>query len=58
MKIGNNQRGRGPPNIRIQGHTCHRILRMLPFPRRSPKFTQLYIYDTDNGMGNRIQGLG
>ncbi|CAK8540789.1 unnamed protein product [Lathyrus sativus] len=58
MKIDNNQRGRGPPIIRIQGQTCHRIGSMLPFPGHSPKFSQLYIYDTDNEIGNRMQSFG
>ena len=58
MKIDNNQRGRGPSNIRIHGQTFHRIGSMLPLPGHSPKFARLYIYDTDNEIGNKIQGLG
>lgn len=49
--------GRGPPNIRIQGQPCHRIGSMLPMPGQAPKFAQLYIYDTENEIDNRIQGL-
>jgi hypothetical protein len=49
--------GRGPPTIRLQGQTCHRIGSMLPMPRKHPKFAQLYIYDTENELANRIQGL-
>ncbi|CAI8585366.1 unnamed protein product [Vicia faba] len=40
--------GSGPPNIRIHGQTCHRIGSMLPLTGQSPKFAQLYVYDTDN----------
>jgi hypothetical protein len=49
--------GRGPPTIRIQGQTCHRIGSMLPMPGKHPKFAQLYIYDTENEVANRMQGL-
>lgn len=48
---------RGPPTIRIQGQSCHRIGSMLPLPGRPPKFAQLYIYDTDNELQNRVHGL-
>jgi hypothetical protein len=37
-------RGRGPPTIRIQGQTCHRIGTMLPNVGEKPKYAQLYIY--------------
>jgi len=49
--------GRGPPNLRIQGQTCHRIGSLLPPTRQLPKFAQLYIYDTDNEIHNKIQSL-
>lgn len=49
--------GRGPPTIRIQGQPCHRIGSMLPMPGQQPKFAQLYIYDAENEIQNRLQGL-
>ncbi|XP_058741448.1 uncharacterized protein LOC131613826 [Vicia villosa] len=33
--------GRGPPTIRIQGQTCHRIGSLLPPQGQKPKFAQL-----------------
>lgn len=49
--------GRGPPTIRIQGQSCHRMGSMLPPPGKRPKFAQLYIYDTENELQNRVEGL-
>lgn len=49
--------GRGPPSIRIQGQSCHRIGSLLPMPGHTPKFAQLYIYDTENELQHRIGGL-
>jgi hypothetical protein len=49
--------GRGPPNIRLQGQSCHRIGSLLPVPGQAPKFAQLYIYDTENEIQNRMQGI-
>ncbi|XP_057456739.1 uncharacterized protein LOC130747739 isoform X2 [Lotus japonicus] len=46
--------GKGPPTIRIQGQTCHLIGSLLPKPGDSPKFAQLYIYDTENEVQNRL----
>uniref|UniRef100_A0A0R0JM12 ATP-dependent DNA helicase n=1 Tax=Glycine max TaxID=3847 RepID=A0A0R0JM12_SOYBN len=45
---------RGPPTIRIQGQPCHRIGSLLPMPGNKPKFAQLYIFDTENEVQNRI----
>ena len=45
---------RGPPTIRIQGQPCHRIGSLLPMSGKEPKFAQLYIFDTDNEVQNRI----
>jgi hypothetical protein len=50
--------GRGPPTIRLHGQPCHRIGSLLPVAGQAPKFAQLYIYDTDNEVANRIQGVG
>ena len=49
--------GRGPPTIRIQGQSCHRMGSMIPVAGKTPKFAQLYIFDTENELQNRIQGL-
>lgn len=58
FKVDKNiRRGRGPPTIRIQGQACHRIGSMIPMPGRPPKFAQLYIYDTENELQHRLQGL-
>jgi hypothetical protein len=55
MKIDDkDKQGRGSPNIRIQGQTCHRMGSMLPKLGEKPKFAQLYIYDTENEIENRI----
>ena len=48
---------RGPPTVRIQGQFCHRIGSLLPGDGEAPKFAQLYIYDTENEIQNRIQGV-
>ncbi|XP_050887928.1 uncharacterized protein LOC127093069 [Lathyrus oleraceus] len=59
MKVDNRfQDGRGPPNLRIHGQVCYRIGSMLPLPGESPKFAQLYIFDTDNEVQNRIEAIG
>lgn len=50
-------RGRGPPTIRIQGQSCHRIGSMIPIPGVKSKFAQLYIYDTENELQHRVEGL-
>lgn len=49
--------GRGPPTYRIQGQPCHRIGSLLPMPGHTPKFAQLYIYDTENEIQHRLSGL-
>ncbi|GAU36985.1 hypothetical protein TSUD_150210 [Trifolium subterraneum] len=59
MKFDKNFKGnRGPPVLRLQGQPCHRIGSMLPKPGEPPKFAQLYIYDTDNEIHNRIESCG
>ncbi|KAG4946474.1 hypothetical protein JHK87_042481 [Glycine soja] len=49
--------GAGPPTIRIQGQSCHRIGNLLSLPGHAPKFAQLYIYDTKNEIHNWIQSI-
>lgn len=49
--------GKGPPTIRIQGQPCHRIGSLLPPPGDVPKFAQLYIYDTEYKVQNRLDAV-
>jgi hypothetical protein len=46
--------GRGPPNFVISGQNYHRIGSLLPVEGERPKFAQLYIYDTENEVQNRL----
>lgn len=46
--------GNGPPNFVISGQNYHRIGSLLPSEGEQPKFSQLYIYDTQNEVQNRI----
>ncbi|KAK2370682.1 hypothetical protein QL285_083707 [Trifolium repens] len=48
---------KGPPTLRIQGQTCHRMGTMCPEPGESPKYAQLYIYDTENEIDNRMKSF-
>lgn len=50
-KVFNN--GIAPPTLRIQGQPCQRIGSLLPTLGNTPKFVQLYIYDTDNDLKHR-----
>ncbi|KAL5193130.1 Replication protein A DNA-binding subunit A [Glycine soja] len=45
---------RGPPTFRVHGQGHHLIGSLLPLANKSPKFAQLYIYDTDNEVNNRL----
>ncbi|MCH79313.1 ATP-dependent DNA helicase PIF1 [Trifolium medium] len=49
-KINN---GGGPPQFILSGQNYHRIGSLLPEPGTTPKFAQLYIYDTQNEVENR-----
>lgn len=49
--------GRGLPIIQIQGQPCHRIGSLLPMTGDPPKFLQLYIYDTENEVQNRLHAI-
>ncbi|XP_066341392.1 uncharacterized protein [Miscanthus floridulus] len=46
--------GRGPLVFKISGQIHHRIGAMLPLDGQSPKFIQLYVYDTSSEVENRI----
>jgi len=43
-----------PYVFRIGGQNCHQIETMLPAENSQPKFAQLYIYDTNNKVQNRM----
>lgn len=45
----------GPYVFRISGQNYHRIGSLLPVDGNMPKFSQLYIYDTENEVSNRMQ---
>lgn len=47
--------GRGPPQFILSGQNHHRIGSLLPEPGSTPKFAQLYIYDTQNEIQNRTK---
>jgi len=49
--------GRGPPVFKVSGQVHHRIGPLLPANGNSPKFLQLYIYDTANEVKNRFRAL-
>ncbi|CAJ2678040.1 uncharacterized protein LOC123904970 [Trifolium pratense] len=53
-----NKNGKGPPVLRLHGQPCHRMGSMLPKDGEFPKYAQLYIYDTDNEIANRINSCG
>ncbi|KAK9051315.1 hypothetical protein SSX86_027942 [Deinandra increscens subsp. villosa] len=46
-------KGRGPFTFRLSGENYHRIGTLLPQQGETPKFSQLYIYDTENELSNR-----
>ncbi|KAG2544672.1 hypothetical protein PVAP13_9KG177801 [Panicum virgatum] len=45
---------RGPYVFKISGQLCHRIGSLIPNDEARPEYCQLYIFDTDNEVGNRI----
>ncbi|RIA04643.1 hypothetical protein BRARA_K01104, partial [Brassica rapa] len=48
----------GPYTIRIQGQTHHRIGSLIPRQGRLPEYLQLYIFDTQNEIKNRLNAMG
>ncbi|KAF7813324.1 uncharacterized protein G2W53_034300 [Senna tora] len=46
--------GKGPYVFRLHGQNMHLLGSLLPCPGERPKFSQLYIYDTDNEVSNRL----
>lgn len=53
-----NNNGRAPPIYVLNGENYHAIGSLLPHPGIGPKFAQLYIYDTDNELRNRMTAVG
>ncbi|KAF7833155.1 helicase-like protein [Senna tora] len=49
--------GKGPYVFRIQGQNMHMLGSLLPPNGERPKFSQLYIYDTENEVSNRVKIL-
>lgn len=49
--------GHGPYVFRMSGHNIHFIGSMLPLPGNQPRFSQLYIYDTENEIANRMSNV-
>lgn len=47
--------GGGPPQFVLSGQNYHRIGTLCPQMGQSPKFAQLYIYDTHNETSNRMK---
>lgn len=49
--------GSGPYCFRIHGQNYHRLGGLVPHRDSSPRFSQLYIYDTANEITNRISAV-
>ena len=49
--------GSSPYEFRVNGQTHHRIGSLLPVHGQKPKRAQLYIYETDNEVKNRIDAV-
>lgn len=47
----------GPYVFKISGQNYHRMGSLLPFDGERPKFAQLYIYDTENEIDNRMRAF-
>ena len=50
-------KGKGPTIYKIPGQSCHLIGSLLPILGKPPKFAQLYIYDIENEIQNRIDAV-
>ena len=49
--------GRGPYVFKISGQLYHRIGSLCPEQNSRPQFLQLYIYDTENEVANRLESF-
>ncbi|KAJ0495305.1 putative helitron helicase-like domain-containing protein [Helianthus annuus] len=47
--------GRGPYIFKISGQVSHWIRSLCPPPNEKPRFLQMYIYDTENEISNRLR---
>ena len=47
----------GPYCFRISGQVYHALSQMKPEDGRKPKFSQIYIYDQENELDNRLQSF-
>nr|GEV52344.1 helitron helicase-like domain-containing protein [Tanacetum cinerariifolium] len=50
--------GRGPYVFKVSGQVYHWIGSLCPSPGDLPRFLQLYIYDTENEVENRMRHFG
>jgi len=50
--------GNGPYVYQLHGQNVHYMGSLLPPEGDSPKFSQLYVYDTDNEVSNRLSSHG
>nr|GEW40490.1 helicase-like protein [Tanacetum cinerariifolium] len=50
--------GRGPYVFKVSGQVYHWIGSLCPPPGESPRFLQLYIYDTDHEVENKMRHFG
>lgn len=48
---------KGPRTFRLSGKNYDKIDSLLPTEGSSPRFAQLYIYDTENEVDHRIQAI-
>ncbi|KAL3651873.1 hypothetical protein CASFOL_004875 [Castilleja foliolosa] len=48
---------KGPYVFRISGQNYHNVGSLLPVDKKNPKFAQLYFYDTENEVQNRMHIL-
>jgi hypothetical protein len=46
--------GHGPYVFKISGQICHRIGSLIPSQGARPEYTQLYLFDTNHEISNRI----
>lgn len=51
-------KSRGPYVFKLNGVNYHRFGSLIPNNGDEPKFCQLYIYDTENEVENRIKSIG
>jgi len=49
--------GKAPPVFVLNGENYHQIGSLIPREGQQPKFAQLYIYDTDNELKNRMAAV-